>query len=294
MVDRILLEGHVGAGLAEAFGGPLGPLGRDELVPAATADEDGLASRVVRPVFVCRCEISVERHDPPVGPGALQERREGRDGALAEPEQSDPIRVEVVGLDRALHELVDRIEAPPEVLGVGLTRVEASRREVEFVPRVARLEAVRPAGAQHVEVAREKLRDGQEIALVRATAVEEDYGGRPPLDGGLGVLTDVHEREVGSLTCSCVGVGIDVVHVSPSDGRDGKATERPADCRRMPGRIPAPARANPRSCGRIPGRAPAKPNRVSGTRGDRYHTFKRSCVIRCHVWLPRTMSSTSS
>jgi hypothetical protein len=119
-------------------------------------------------------EVAVQRDDPAVGVGSLDKRREARDGALAdtagcnsfkipwrypggyrpeprlpdraasrsysrqyEAKQADPVGVEAVGVNGAVDELVDHIEAPAEPLGVRLAGVEAARREVRVVLGVA-------------------------------------------------------------------------------------------------------------------------------------------------------------
>ena len=84
MADAVALEADLGARVVECFGGALGPLRRDDLVVSATADERRRAGSGVTVVGVLGDEVAVQRHDPAVCVGPLNERREARDGALAD------------------------------------------------------------------------------------------------------------------------------------------------------------------------------------------------------------------
>ena len=101
VTDAVALEADLGARVVERSGGALGPLRRDDLVVGATADEGRRASSGVDVVFggfaastslclrrnalvVLGGEVAVQRDDPAVGVGPFDERREARDGALAD------------------------------------------------------------------------------------------------------------------------------------------------------------------------------------------------------------------
>ena len=101
VADGVLLEAHLGASLLQQVGRALGSLRWDDLVVGATADEDRLAGGGVNVVFggfaastslrlrrnalvVLGGEVAVQRDDPAVGVGPFDERREARDGALAD------------------------------------------------------------------------------------------------------------------------------------------------------------------------------------------------------------------
>jgi len=134
---------HVRAEFAEAVGGAFDPRGRDNLVHRPAADEHRLAGDAVGVEVGVRVrEIAVERDDPRVVVGVVEEERQTGNRALTEAEEADSVGVDVVRLDRAGDGLADEGPRALELLGVRLALVEAAPREVEFVPRVAALQAV--------------------------------------------------------------------------------------------------------------------------------------------------------
>lgn len=174
-------EGHVGAQFVESIGGRLAPVGRDDPIARIRGDEDRLGPESLAAAVHARFgQHAVEGGRSRVPSGVFAQQRETQDGPLTEPEQADPVGVEVEPFDR----VVDR-----------QTRSRLRRSSV-VVPSYQEYPVRSRAGARRLTTCIDVGKFSTTVLFVGAASVEDDGGGgRIPARRSRSAV-DVFERRI--------------------------------------------------------------------------------------------------